>query len=343
MEDHIAFSFSSVDSHVAAATSATGCIPAGKPGLVAARRDRPELLDSREEVLHQAPPLVHLPAMFPERRPVPPRRDHRLRAASVRVLEQPVRIERLVADVGPEREVIERGGHPGKFVPLDNLAVDEHALEVELLRQDVGNALENPGMHPAAEPLEDASRMPNRSGRSRHGDPVRNRDSTASMKKRLSADVPSGSDALPGRMGSIRAHMASVSTVLSAFVVLLANVPVACAAVPAVIGPRHGIEQNESQHDCRLPGVASLDRRWTGPVRLRSVMIRSTDQNLPEFESCKQMGIRSFNFTGYPHMNVRRAFRARAVPKLKTCSLPIANGRVPDAFSATPLGDGETR
>ncbi len=38
--------------------------------------------------------------------------------------------------------------------------------------------------------LEAPSRFPDRAGRSRHGDPVRNRHSTASMKRRLSAAVP---------------------------------------------------------------------------------------------------------------------------------------------------------
>ena len=99
--------------------------------------------------------------------------------------------------------------------------------------------------------LDTLFQLPKRSGRSRQGDPVRNRTGTASTKRRLSAAVPPGSDALPGSMVSIRAHMASVSTVLSAFIVLLANVHVACAAVPAVIGAEHGIKPNESQHNCQ--------------------------------------------------------------------------------------------
>ena len=75
--------------------------------------------------------------------------------------------------------------------------------------------------------------LPKRAGRPRRGDPVRIRQSAASRNRRLSAAVTPGSVALPGSMGSIRAHMASVSTVLSGFIRHSAHL--ACAAVPAVI------------------------------------------------------------------------------------------------------------
>ena len=75
--------------------------------------------------------------------------------------------------------------------------------------------------------------LPKRSGRSRHSDPVRNRQSTASRNCLLSAAVTPGSVALPGSMGATRAHMASDSTVLSAFILPPARL--ACAAVPACV------------------------------------------------------------------------------------------------------------
>ncbi len=79
--------------------------------------------------------------------------------------------------------------------------------------------------------LETLFHFPKRSGRSRHGDPVRNRTGTAPPKRRLSAEVTPGSAFLPAGTFPVRAHMASVSTVLSAFIVLPAHV--ACAAFPA--------------------------------------------------------------------------------------------------------------
>ena len=85
-------------------------------------------------------------------------------------------------------------------VRLHDRAVDEHPFGAGPLRQGIG--------------------------RSRHGDPVRNRTGTASTKRRLSAAVAPGSVALPGGMGSIRTHMASVSTVLSASIMSPARLPV---------------------------------------------------------------------------------------------------------------------
>ena len=100
--------------------------------------------------------------------------------------------------------------------------------------------------------LETLLRFPNRSGMSRHGDPVRNRQRTASTKGRLSAAVPPGSDFLPGSVSPVRALIPSVSTVPSAFIALPAHVIVACrAAVPAVIGGENGIGPGDSQDECQ--------------------------------------------------------------------------------------------
>ena len=80
------------DSHVAATTPATGWIPRREARVrpVVARRHRPELPGSGGEVPDLTPPPVHLPAVLPGLRPVPPRRDHRLPG-------QPVRAGRPVA------------------------------------------------------------------------------------------------------------------------------------------------------------------------------------------------------------------------------------------------------
>ena len=92
----------------------------------------------------------------------------------------------------------------------------------------------------------------------RHGDPVRNRQRTASTKRRLSAAVAPGSVALPGSVSLIRARIPSVSTVLSAFIVPLAHAVVACrAAVPAVIGAENGIKPGDSQDDCQRALIQS--------------------------------------------------------------------------------------
>ena len=86
---------------------------------------------------------------------------------------------------------------------------------------------------------------------------------------------------------------------------------------------------------------------WTGIGRARSgcgaALVGSTDQVLSEIEAYQKMGIRSFIFSGYPHIDECKHFGSRVLPQLKTCSLPHAYGRVPDATPATPLGVGERK
>ena len=84
---------------------------------------------------------------------------------------------------------------------------------------------------------------------------------------------------------------------------------------------------------------------WTGIGRARSgcgaALVGSTDQVLSEIEAYKEMGIRSFIFSGYPHIDECKSFGQRVLPQLETCSLPHLYGRVPSRTPATPLGIGE--
>ena len=84
---------------------------------------------------------------------------------------------------------------------------------------------------------------------------------------------------------------------------------------------------------------------WTGVGRARSgcgaALVGSTDQVLSQIEEYKKMGIRSFIFSGYPHIDECKSFGQRVLPSLETCSLPQAYGRVPSSPPATPLGVGE--
>ena len=83
---------------------------------------------------------------------------------------------------------------------------------------------------------------------------------------------------------------------------------------------------------------------WTGVGRARSgcgaALVGSTDQVISEIERYRRMGIRSFIFSGYPHIDECRSFGTRVMPELKTCSLPHIYGRVPPNVPATPLGTG---
>ncbi|MBA3324414.1 MAG: LLM class flavin-dependent oxidoreductase [Rhodobacteraceae bacterium] len=86
---------------------------------------------------------------------------------------------------------------------------------------------------------------------------------------------------------------------------------------------------------------------WTGVGRARSgcgaALVGSVDQVLSEIEDYRRMGVRAFIFSGYPHLQECEIFGTKVLPQLKTCSLPEAQGRVPAATPATPLGVGERR
>ena len=86
---------------------------------------------------------------------------------------------------------------------------------------------------------------------------------------------------------------------------------------------------------------------WTGVGRARSgcgaALVGSADQILSELEAYQKMGIRSFIFSGYPHLDECDYIGDLVLPELKTCSLPEAYGRVPSDTPMTPLGQGERR
>jgi alkanesulfonate monooxygenase len=83
---------------------------------------------------------------------------------------------------------------------------------------------------------------------------------------------------------------------------------------------------------------------WTGVGRARSgcgaALVGSADQVLSKIENYRKMGIRSFIFSGYPHIDEAKYFGKLVMPDLKTCSLPHVHGRVPSDTPATPLGNG---
>ena len=86
---------------------------------------------------------------------------------------------------------------------------------------------------------------------------------------------------------------------------------------------------------------------WTGVGRARSgcgaALVGTPEQIIAEIEDYKKMGIRSFIFSGYPHIEECERFGKLVLPHLETCSLPEEYGRVPQSTPATPLGLGERR
>lgn len=84
---------------------------------------------------------------------------------------------------------------------------------------------------------------------------------------------------------------------------------------------------------------------WTGIGRARSgcgaALVGNPQQILDKLQSYMDMGIRSFIFSGYPHLDECKIFGELVLPYLETLSLPVEQGRTPTAMPATPLGLGQ--
>ncbi len=83
---------------------------------------------------------------------------------------------------------------------------------------------------------------------------------------------------------------------------------------------------------------------WTGVGRARSgcgaALVGSPEQIIERIQEYQNMGIRSFIFSGYPHLDEAEHFGSKVLPHLNNVSLPEAYGRVPATVPATPLGNG---
>lgn len=86
---------------------------------------------------------------------------------------------------------------------------------------------------------------------------------------------------------------------------------------------------------------------WTGIGRARSgcgcALVGSPEQIVAKIQRYMDMGFRAFIFSGYPHKQECELFAKLVLPRLKTCSLPHVQGRVPQAPPLTPLAKGPRR
>jgi len=84
---------------------------------------------------------------------------------------------------------------------------------------------------------------------------------------------------------------------------------------------------------------------WTGIGRARSgcgaALVGTPDQIITKINRYREMGIRAFIFSGYPHLQECELFVRYVLPQLETVFLPHALGRVPVEVPGTPLGVGE--
>lgn len=86
------------------------------------------------------------------------------------------------------------------------------------------------------------------------------------------------------------------------------------------------------------------DQLWTGIGRARSgcgaAIVGNPDQVLAKIKRYMDLGIRSFIFSGYPHLDECKLFGRYVLPQIKTFSMPIIQGRQPNFEPLTPLAAG---
>ena len=86
------------------------------------------------------------------------------------------------------------------------------------------------------------------------------------------------------------------------------------------------------------------DQLWTGIGRARSgcgaAIVGNPDQVLAKIQRYMDLGIRSFIFSGYPHLDECKLFGRYVLPRIKTFSMPIIQGRKPSFEPLTPLAAG---
>lgn len=87
------------------------------------------------------------------------------------------------------------------------------------------------------------------------------------------------------------------------------------------------------------------DNLWTGIGRARSgcgaALVGSPAQIIAKINRYLDMGIRSFIFSGYPHLQECEYFAKLVLPHLETMSMPHLQGRIPAETPLTPLGAGQ--
>ncbi len=101
--------------------------------------------------------------------------------------------------------------------------------------------------------------------------------------------------------------------------------------------------QSEMRQDSDNEGFVE-DYLWTGIGRARSgcgaALVGTPDQILEKLQRYMQMGIRSFIFSGYPHLEECELFANYVLPKIKTFSMPVLQNRIPLIAPPTPLAAG---
>lgn len=126
------------------------------------------------------------------------------------------------------------------------------------------------------------------------------------------------------------------------------------------LDPAKGAEIKARGQDSQSAGVLRQDELraqskddyieehvWSGIGRARSgcasALVGAPDQILQKLNRYIEMGIRAFIFSGYPHKPECELFARHVLPSLKTCKLPVVQGRVSATTPVTPLTTARRR
>nr|WP_298924330.1 LLM class flavin-dependent oxidoreductase [uncultured Allomuricauda sp.] len=129
-------------------------------------------------------------------------------------------------------------------------------------------------------------------------------------------------------------------------------------SIVSKLGIEQGKEMRERALDAKSYGVSRQaemreiaeddgyvePNMWTGIGRGRSgcgaALVGNPDQIVEKLNRYMDMGIRAFIFSGYPHKEECERFAKLVLPRLKTFSMPIAQGKVSEEEPMSPLGAG---
>ena len=106
----------------------------------------------------------------------------------------------------------------------------------------------------------------------------------------------------------------------------------------------YGVSRQAEMREIAADDGFIEDHVWTGIGKGRSgcgaALVGTPDQIVAKIHRYMDMGIRSFIFSGYPHLEECENFAQLVLPRLKTVSLPQVQGRVGDHAPETPLAAG---
>jgi len=106
----------------------------------------------------------------------------------------------------------------------------------------------------------------------------------------------------------------------------------------------YGVSKQKEMRDKATDEGYIEPNLWTGIGKGRSgcgaALVGNPDQIVEKLNRYMDMGIRAFIFSGYPHIEECKHFAELVLPRIKTFSMPEAQGRVSEEEPLSPLAAG---